>query len=59
MDGFCFSCTGQVRALDTRLREYLRLTAAGWRVVRIPAELALGADHLLATVRKEVGLPVD
>ncbi|MDJ0922849.1 MAG: DUF559 domain-containing protein [Henriciella sp.] len=36
-----------------------RLTAAGWRVVRIPAEIALSTNHLLATVRKEVGLPVD
>ncbi|MEO0551023.1 MAG: DUF559 domain-containing protein [Pseudomonadota bacterium] len=36
-----------------------RLVAAGWRVVRIPAEIAMSADHLLERVRKEVGLSGD
>lgn len=33
-----------------------RLGKAGWRVIRIPAEIAISADHLLAIVTKEVGL---
>ncbi|MEM7493704.1 MAG: endonuclease domain-containing protein [Pseudomonadota bacterium] len=33
-----------------------RLEAAGWRVLRIPAETALGFEHLMAIVRPAVGL---
>ena len=33
-----------------------RLKALGWRVVRIPAEIAMSADHLLDRVRSELGL---
>ena len=33
-----------------------RLAAAGWRVIRIPANLAVSPDNLLMIVRKELGL---
>lgn len=33
-----------------------RLGAAGWRVLRIPAETALSFQHLMAIVRPAVGL---
>ena len=33
-----------------------RLEAAGWRVLRIPAETALSFEHLMAIVRPAVGL---
>ena len=35
-----------------------RLVAAGWRVLRIPAETALSFEHLMAIVRPAVGLEV-
>ena len=33
-----------------------KLRAAGWRVIRIPAQIAISPDHLLARVRTELGL---
>lgn len=32
------------------------IEASGWRVLRLPAEIALSADHLLDLVRREIGL---
>jgi len=44
----------QVQIKDADREEKLR--AAGWRVIRIPAQIAISPDHLLARIRKEVGL---
>ncbi|MEC7288659.1 MAG: DUF559 domain-containing protein [Pseudomonadota bacterium] len=33
-----------------------RLNAAGWRVLRIPAEVAISPDHLLSAVCEELDL---
>nr|WP_083332483.1 DUF559 domain-containing protein [Hyphomonas sp. Mor2] len=33
-----------------------RLEAAGWRVLRVPADLAISPDHLLQIVCAELGL---
>jgi very-short-patch-repair endonuclease len=32
------------------------ISALGWRVVRVPASMAMSADHLLALLQKELGI---
>jgi len=51
---------GGIHALESvQLNDALRdqrLRAAGWRVLRVPAEIAISPDHLLSIVCKELGL---
>lgn len=44
---------------DVAARDAMReqnLREAGWRVLRIPAEMAMSPDHLIALLERELGL---